>query len=54
MEILENGKCVSGYGPVEQIIIEEAAAYFEGDKTAKEAAEIIQNRVRLYLKESSD
>ncbi len=31
------------------IVTEEAEAFFAGDKTAEEAAEIIQNRVQLYL-----
>ncbi len=33
------------------IILEEAEAYFRGDKTADEAAEIIQKRIQLYLEE---
>lgn len=33
------------------IIYEEAEAAFAGDKTPEEAAEIIQNRVQLYLQE---
>ena len=40
-----NGKDISN------IIFEEAGAFFSGDKTAKEAAEIIQNRVALLLNE---
>ena len=40
-----NGKDISN------IIFEEACAFFAGDKTAKEAAEIIQNRVALLLNE---
>lgn len=40
-----NGKDISN------IIFEEAGAFFAGDKTAKEAAEIIQNRVALLLNE---
>lgn len=35
------------------IVQEEAEAYFTGDKTAEETAEIIQNRVQLYLDENS-
>ncbi|MCH5344102.1 MAG: extracellular solute-binding protein [Acetatifactor sp.] len=34
-----------------QIITEEAQAYFDGQKTEEEVAEIIQNRVQLYLSE---
>lgn len=33
------------------IILEEAGAYFAGDKTAEQAAELIQNRVSLFLSE---
>lgn len=35
------------------IITEEASAYFSGSKTPQEAAELIQNRVQLYLNENS-
>jgi len=35
-----------------QIVTEEAYSFFAGAKSAKEAAEIIQNRVQLYLDES--
>lgn len=35
----------------EQIILEEAEAYFNGDITADEAARRIQNRVEIYLAE---
>lgn len=35
-----------------QIVSEEAAPFFEGQKSAREAADIIQNRVRLYMDES--
>ncbi len=34
------------------IINEEVAAYFEGQKSAKEVAEIIQNRVQIYVSEN--
>ena len=34
------------------IISEEAAAFYAGDKTAEETAEIIQNRVKLYVSEN--
>lgn len=34
------------------IIIEETKAFFAGDKTAEEAAGIIQSRVQLYMKEN--
>lgn len=35
-----------------QIIFEEAGAYFKGSKSVDEVAAIIQNRVNLYLKEN--
>ncbi|MCM1325708.1 MAG: extracellular solute-binding protein [Bacteroidales bacterium] len=34
-----------------EILQEEAAFFFNGQKTAKEAAEVIQNRVSLYVRE---
>lgn len=37
--------------PVIGIISEEAAAFFAGDKTAEETADIIQSRVEIYLGE---
>jgi len=36
---------------IEEIILEEAAGYLSGIKTAEQVAEIIQNRVQLYLNE---
>ncbi len=36
---------------IENIIMEEADTYFSGVKTAQQVAEIIQNRVQLYLNE---
>lgn len=36
---------------IEEIILEEAELFFEGSKTAEQTAEIIQNRVQLYLDE---
>ena len=35
------------------IVTEEAGAFFAGDKTAEEAAKLIQNRVTTYLGENS-
>lgn len=37
-----------------QIICEESGAFFAGDKTAEETAQIIQNRVQLYLEEKKN
>lgn len=39
------------YPEVKNIIMEEAEAYFAGDKTAEAVADIIQNRVSIYLAE---
>lgn len=43
----------NGNYEVENIIKEEASAFFSGQKTAEEAAELIQNRVTTYLNENS-
>ncbi|MDD6022903.1 MAG: extracellular solute-binding protein, partial [Oscillospiraceae bacterium] len=37
--------------PVAQIVMEEAEAFFAGDKSAEETARVIQNRVSIYLGE---
>lgn len=37
---------------ISKIVAEEAAAYFEGDKSAAETADIIHNRVQNYLDEN--
>ena len=39
------------HNEIQNIIEEEAEAYFQGQKSAEEAAAIIQNRVQLYLDE---
>lgn len=46
--------CVPYYSSedIRQIVEEEASAYFYGDTSAKRAAEIINNRVQLYLNEA--
>ena len=38
---------------IENIITEEAGAYYENQKSAEEVADIIQSRVSLYLSENS-
>lgn len=38
---------------VQTIVAEETAAFFQGDKTAEEVCDIIQNRVQIYLWEKS-
>ena len=35
------------------IVEEEAAAYFAGEKTAEETAQIIQSRIQIYISESN-
>lgn len=35
-----------------EIITEEVAPYFAGQKSVDEAAEVMQNRVQLYMNES--
>ncbi len=37
---------------ITRIIIEESQAYFSGEKTKEEVAEIIQNRINMYLNEN--
>lgn len=37
---------------VEDIIVEEAEAYFAGDKTVDEVVKIIENRVNTYINEN--
>jgi hypothetical protein len=39
--------------PVLDIVLEEAQAYFSGDKTAAQVADYIQSRVEIYLSEQS-
>ncbi|MCH5349418.1 MAG: extracellular solute-binding protein [Oscillospiraceae bacterium] len=38
---------------IREIVNEEASAYFAGSRSAEQAAELIQNRVKLYLNENS-
>ena len=38
---------------ITNIIAEEASAYYCGQKTAEEVADIIQNRVTVYINENS-
>ena len=37
---------------ISDIIIEETASFFEGQKTAKESADIIQSRIQIYVNEN--
>lgn len=43
----------SNDSPIVPIVLEEAAAFFNGDKSAQDVAQIIQNRVAIYLGEQS-
>lgn len=36
---------------IQNIVVEEATAYFAGDKTADEIVKIIESRVRTYVAE---
>lgn len=45
-------RAVSDDKQLMNIITEEAAAFFEGQKTAQETAEIIQSRVKMYVNEN--
>ena len=51
MDILENGDVLGTNDTIGNIILEEAGAYFENSKSAKDVANIIQNRVQLYFDE---
>ena len=45
--------CIQCYDAVYDIILEETAALFAGDKSPEDTADIIQNRVSIYLAEQS-
>ena len=49
--LMDTGEPLSTEYVIQDIILEEAGAYFAGDKTEQEAAGIIQSRVKLYLEE---
>lgn len=53
-KLLEYAHCNQTEEKIREIINEEAGAYFEGQKTASEVADIIQNRVQLYLYENGE
>lgn len=51
--LIDNAAIVVRYDQsIDKIIEEESAAFFSGQKTAKEAADMIQNRVNIYINES--
>lgn len=49
--ILSADFCINSESPVIDIVLEEAAAFFAGDKTAEEVAALIQSRAMIYLSE---
>lgn len=52
IDFLDGCKAGGKWPPrIEQILEEELAPYFKGDKDAQEAASLVQNRVQLYLDE---
>ena len=51
-ELLEGADAIqAGDADILEIISEETGAYFAGQKNAETTAEVIQNRVTLYLNE---
>lgn len=54
IDYLNNLSSIGNYSDsIYNIVTEEAAAYFEGQKTAQEVADIIQSRVQIYVNENS-
>ena len=54
MEIYNNCTNFSSYdNEINKLILQEATAFFNGQKTAEEAARLIQDRVSLYVMENS-
>ena len=51
IELMDQARPASSQIKIQDIIFEEAGAYFAGDKSEKEVAKIIQSRVQIYLKE---
>lgn len=54
-DILESAEIRAGFidEELQNIITEETAAFFKGQKSAKETADIIQNRAGIYISENS-
>lgn len=44
-------KSVSWDQQISLIIAEEAGAYFSGNKTAEEVADVVENRINIYVNE---
>ena len=53
-KLLKYTNCNQTEEKIREIINEEVRPYFEGQKTASEVAEIIQNRIQLYLFENME
>lgn len=52
LEVLEGIRALPARNtPLLDIICEEAAHYFNGNKSAEDTAKVIENRVQLYLDE---
>ena len=52
--LIENTNRIMRYDQsLMEIINDEAGAFFAGEKTAEETAQLIQNRVQLYMAEQS-
>jgi len=51
MELINSATPYSADGTILSIILEEAAAFFAGDKSAADTARIIQSRVQIYVDE---
>ena len=49
--LMEEGAVLSTEYEIQNIVLEEAASYFSGDKSEQEAANVIQRRVQNYLDE---
>lgn len=53
MDLINNTKKIGGWNQaIIDIIVEESKAYFSGDKSLDETADIIQNRVKTYVNEN--
>lgn len=51
LTLMEEGAVLCTEYEIQNIILEEAAVYFSGDKSEQEAANVIQKRVQNYLDE---
>lgn len=50
-ELLDSSTAARGSSQISSIVLQEAQAYFSGQKSAADVAAIIQNRVTVYLEE---